>query len=298
MCCCLVSHAYALLYAALWQSLFEDIGVVEVRDFWLVEKGDLQQAGFNKEQIDLFMKTLKAFDNGELSGQDSPNGSPERNTSRTSKPQTAPAKASKASSSPSSSASSPSSATPSDDNSIPQRSIDNLQAYFPSIDADELQWTLRNMNGDFKKSMMLLTSLYPNKRVMEPVTRDNILAKDKDGDKDGSSPGSGNVGKVGVFPLPPAAVENLAKQFPSLPSSEIEAALRHNRLNFVKSVAWLNARHPGSCVVRYSKCHERLLALIISWFLLLCPCVESVAAGSGPRGAKLLRRGGVFMDTR
>lgn len=214
-----------------------------MRDFWLVEQSDLQEAGFTAEQIALFTANLRQLDGSSGSTNGPPRAAP-GSESLHREPESALEP-------------SASGAT-----TVPVRLLQNLQAYFPELEVAELERALRNMDFNFGKALSLLTELYPQHRVMEPHIADNILLDQKEGGATaatgGESTGRGAAShsKIGKFPVPPAAVENLSRQFPGIAVEEVEEALRQNRLNFVKSVEWLQMRHPGtriralSCLLR------------------------------------------------
>ena len=195
-----------------------------------MEQSDLQEAGFTAEQIALFSENLRKLDgssgsiNAAVAGTGPVVASPTADAAATTR-RTVTGKA------------------PSD-SVVPTRLLQNLQAYFPKLEVVELERALRNMDFHFGKTVSLLTELYPQHRVMEPTIADNILNENSAANE----AGGGASHKVGKFPVPPAAMENLSRQFPGIPLDEVEQALRQNRLNFVKSVKWLQMRHPGKCV--------------------------------------------------
>ena len=122
---------------------------------------------------------------------------------------------------------------------------------------------------------------YPEKRVMEPDIQDNILRSQSAPASTGDKSNSTSIGK---FPLPPKAVDNLAKQFPSVPRSEIEEALRHNKLNFVHSVKWLETRHSGTGSIRGCQSSCGFVVFVSSPLLVYCFSRRRISRGQRYKG--------------
>ena len=120
-----------------------------MQDFWLIERGDLLEAGFSQEHVQMFEAKLKQLDHMATATEPSSSNESLENRATTRDVQaTSPHRTVKTSVNKENRRA-----------ELPQRVVENLQSYFPALDRHEIERTLENLDGSFDKALMLLTGL-------------------------------------------------------------------------------------------------------------------------------------------